>query len=184
MVDKLDFQLAMLENFDRKLLQDLITSYELNARNPKTKGTGTSLLMKSLEGKVLSETRYRLFFENYGRFLDMGDVGIEHPPIIELNADKGFRKGQSKHGFKTWVDINFNSFKYVPGYKKDPKLVPRNIAIDRIAWGVAKAMSKSLIKSKQPRRWYSDVLWKAIADLKQALLDGYFDHVKGIMLKP
>jgi len=168
-----DFQVKLLEEFSVTLLQDLINAYKSNVEGKRT-GKGTSFLMKSLETKIVNDTKMRLMFESYGKFIEFETKNAKMPVAFEYK--------NKKHGLKTWVKNNLNKFDYVPGYKgKSISEVPQNIAIDRLAWGVAKGMQKGA--KPKSMRWYSDVIWDSIAKLKEDIAEGYIEHANALMLK-
>jgi hypothetical protein len=126
-------------------------------------------LYKSLLSELTDENTLSTAFSDYGRFVDMKNINTNTSMM-----PVAFTSKNSKYGFKSWVKENLNKFKYVPGYKnKSISEVPKNIAIDRIAWGVAISRSDNS-KSAQKRkakRWYAKTFWGTLDFLIQTLID-------------
>ena len=126
-------------------------------------------LYKSLLSELTDENTLSVAFADYGRFVDMKSISSSTSMM-----PVAFTSKNSKYGFKSWVKENLNSFKSVPGYKnKSISEVPQNIAIDRIAWGVAVSKSDNG-KSDQKRRvkkWYAKTFWGTLDFLIETLIE-------------
>lgn len=103
----------------------------------------------------------QLAFNDYGRMRDMRRLFYTKMPPVEA--------------MEKFVEaIGVNKFKYVPGYSRG-RFPSENIAIKRIAWGIAVAKFKE--HKHKPKRWFAKQFYGQINVLINNLLNGYADYV-------
>lgn len=111
----------------------------------RRKLTLTEDLLKSLQTEVLREAsgasyQLRLAFMEYGRIKEMRSVSWKNmPPVEEME--------------KFVAKVGVERFKYVPGYKFGQFPTDKNMAIRRIAWGIA--ISRKRFTETRPRKWFA-----------------------------
>lgn len=111
--------------------------------------------------KATSDTlaSMHLFFEDHGRHKDMRALVYTKQPPVEAMEEFVRKVGLSK-------------FKYVPGY--NGRMPAENIAIKRIAWGIAKGRLK--FYKHKPKRWFAKSFYGQINLLIEGLLNGYQEY--------
>lgn len=102
----------------------------------------------------------QLAFNDYGRMRDMRRLFYTKMPPVEAME-------------KFVESIGINKFKYIPGYSRG-KIPAENIAIKRIAWGIAMAKFKE--SKHKPKRWFARSFYGQINVLIQNLIAGYQDY--------
>lgn len=121
----------------------------------KRKLTLTEDLLKSLQTEVLREaagTAYslKLAFMEYGRIKEMRSVSWKNMPPVE-------------HMEKFVAKVGVERFQYVPGYKFGQFPTDKNMAIRRIAWGIA--LSRKRFTETRPRKWFARPFYQQVESL-------------------
>lgn len=124
----------------------------------------TEELLNSLRTEVVGATAQHVatmgvLFEQYGRIRDMKGLNrTKAPPIEEIEAY--VRK------------VGVGHFDYVPGYKHGQFPLASNVAVNRIAWGLARAMLRDNAQVK-PRSWFSKTFYSSINRFIDAVTTRY-----------
>lgn len=120
-----------------------------------------SLTYQVQDATAESIASVQLAFTDYGRMKDMRRLFYTKMPPVEA--------------LEKFVEaIGVNKFKYVPGYSRG-RFPSENIAIKRIAWGIAVAKFKE--HKHKPKRWFAKQFYGQINVLINNLLNGYADYV-------
>ena len=100
-----------------------------------------------------------VLFEQYGRIKDMkGITRTKAPPIEELEAY--VRK------------VGLANFSYVPGYKHGQFPLASSTAINRIAWGLARAQLREGEQAR-PKTWFAKTFYSSINRFIDAVTTRY-----------
>jgi hypothetical protein len=124
----------------------------------------TEELLQSLRTEVVGATAQHVavmgvLFEQYGRIKDMKGLNrTKAPPIEELEA---------------YVKkVGISHFAYVPGYKYGQFPRASKTAINRIAWGLARAMVRDKADVR-PKSWFSKTFYSSINSFIDAVTSRY-----------
>ena len=163
-----------MENYQdefRRILDEEVGDYaaralQLLAAAIQAKGLVLSEeLLRSLQSQVVAATANHVAgmgvqFEQYGRIKDMkGITRTKAPPIEELEAY--VRK------------VGLSKFAYVPGYSDRSKVLPTSSrAINRIAWGLSRAMLREGQQAK-PKSWFAKTFYSSINSFIDAVTTRY-----------
>jgi hypothetical protein len=100
-----------------------------------------------------------VLFEQYGRIKDMkGHNRTKAPPIEEIEA---------------YVKkLVISNFQYVPGYKYGQFPLASKTAINRIAWGLSRAMVRDR-GHLRPKSWFSKTFYSSINSFIDAVTSRY-----------
>ncbi len=124
----------------------------------------TQELLDSLRTEVVGATAQHVatmgvLFEQYGRIKDMKGLNrTKAPPIEEIEAY--VRK------------VGVGHFDYVPGYKHGQFPLASSVAINRIAWGLARAKLRDNAQVK-PKSWFSKTFYSSINGFIDAVTTRY-----------
>jgi hypothetical protein len=121
-------------------------------------------LLDSLRTEVVGATAQHvatmgILFEQYGRIKDMKGISrTKAPPIEEIEA---------------YVKkVGISHFEYVPGYKHGQFPLASKTAINRIAWGIARAKVRDNDQVK-PKSWFSKTFYQTINSFINAVTSRY-----------
>jgi hypothetical protein len=124
----------------------------------------TEELLHSLRTQVVAATANHVasmgvLFEQYGRIKDMKGLNrTKAPPIEEMEA---------------YVKrIGLSNFPYVPGYKYGQFPLASKTAINRIAWGLARAKFRDRADVR-PKFWFSKTFYSSINRFIDAVTTRY-----------
>ncbi|MGI4835122.1 MAG: hypothetical protein ACRYFK_16840 [Janthinobacterium lividum] len=124
----------------------------------------TEELLHSLRTEVTAATAQHVavlgvLFEQYGRIKDMkGYDRTKAPPIEEIEA---------------YVKkVGVSHFEYVPGYKHGQFPRSSSVAINRIAWGLARAKLRDKAEVR-PKSWFSKTFYSSINRFIDAVTTRY-----------
>jgi len=124
----------------------------------------TQELLNSLRTQVLAASAQHVAtmgiqFEQYGRIKDMKGLSrTKAPPLEEIEA---FVK-----------KVGVSHFQYVPGYKYGQFPLASKTAINRIAWGIARASLRDKDQVK-PKSWFAKNFYSSINSFINAVTDRY-----------
>lgn len=157
----------MVREFVNETLQDWgVTVLQVLAEQIKKKKLVLSgELLDSLKFDTLKAAgdqtaKLFLLFQESGRIKDMKALTYKkQPPIKEIEAF--VRK------------VGVAKFKYVPGYTSPGKRPTDDIAIRRIAWGIARHKKK--VNTTKPKKWFSKTFYGMLNPLIDNLIEGYQD---------
>lgn len=124
----------------------------------------TEELLHSLRTQVVGATAQHVasmgvLFEQYGRIKDMKGISrTKAPPIEEIEA---------------YVKkVGLSNFQYVPGYKHGQFPLASKTAINRIAWGLARAKLRDNAQVR-PKSWFSKTFYSSINRFIDAVTSRY-----------
>ena len=124
----------------------------------------TEELLHSLRTQVVAATANHVasmgvLFEQYGRIKDMKGISrTKAPPIEEIEA---------------YVKkVGISQFEYVPGYKHGQFPLASSVAINRIAWGLARARLRDNAQVR-PKSWFSKTFYSSITRFIDAVTSRY-----------
>ncbi|MGI4762605.1 MAG: hypothetical protein ACRYF0_17985 [Janthinobacterium lividum] len=124
----------------------------------------TEDLLHSLRTEVVGATAQHVatmgvLFAQYGRIKDMKGLNrTKAPPIEEMEA---------------YVKkVGISHFEYVPGYKHGQFPLASKTAINRIAWGLARAKLRDNAQVK-PKSWFSKTFYQSINSFIDAVTRRY-----------
>jgi hypothetical protein len=125
----------------------------------------TEDLLHSLQSQVVKASADHVasmgvLFHQYGRIKDMkGITRTKAPPIEEIEA---------------YVKkVGLSHFDYIPGYTSRSKVLPTSSrAINRIAWGIARASLRDRDGVK-PKSWFSKTFYQSINRFIDAVTTRY-----------
>jgi hypothetical protein len=124
----------------------------------------TEELLQSLRAEVVAaSTRHvasmGVAFEQYGRIRDMKGINRKAaPPLEEIEA---------------YVEkVGIDQFNYVPGYKYGQFPRTKAVALNRIAWGIARAKLRDNSQVK-PKAWFAKTFYASINGLIDAVTTRY-----------
>jgi hypothetical protein len=124
----------------------------------------TEELLHSLRTQVVGATANHVasmgvLFEQYGRIKDMKGLNrTKAPPIEEIEA---------------YVKkVGISNFQYVPGYKYGQFPLASKTAINRIAWGLSRAMVRDRADVR-PRSWFAKTFYSSINSFIDAVTSRY-----------
>ena len=121
-------------------------------------------LLNSLRTQVVGATAQHvasmgILFEQYGRIKDMKGISrTKAPPIEEI--EEYVKK------------VGVSHFAYVPGYKYGQFPLASKTAINRIAWGIARAKVRDNDQVK-PKSWFSKTFYQSINSFIDAVTSRY-----------
>ena len=154
----------------KRILDEEVSDYaaralQLLAQAIQAKGLVLSEeLLNSLRTEVVGATAQHVatmgvLFEQYGRIKDMKGLNrTKAPPIEEMEA---------------YVKkVGINHFDYVPGYKHGQFPLASKTAINRIAWGLARAQLRDNAQVK-PKSWFSKTFYSSINRFIDAVTTRY-----------
>jgi hypothetical protein len=123
----------------------------------------TGDLLRSLQYEVLKDAaegtgKLRIMFQDAGRIRDMKAVTWKKLPPAD--AMEAYIK-----------KIGLGKFKYVPGYKSGRFPISQKIAINRIAWGIAKGKQRH--NKTVPKKWFAKPFYSMVYDLTENLTSAY-----------
>jgi hypothetical protein len=166
----------------RRILDEELASYkklvlEMLAGQLRAKGLVlTQDLLTSLQGETTAASdrfvaEMAVAFNEYGRMKEMKRLSYtKGAPVEEMEAFVR-KRGLSR-------------FDYVPGYKRGQFPLSQDVAINRIAWGLARARLRDAGKHK-PRGWYAKTFYRSINRFIDAVTTRYAAqtglHVAGII---
>lgn len=136
----------------------------------KRRITASEELLRSLSAAVTrasegAEGKISLSFQEYGRYRDMRKlIYTSQPPVDDI---------------KDWIkSIGLDKFKYIPGYRNSNRVPTRDIALNRIAWSIARGIQKRHIVKRAKRQvWYASPLYTEINKLENRLAKRYADMI-------
>jgi hypothetical protein len=125
----------------------------------------TEELLRSLQTQVVQASANHVasmgvLFEQYGRIKDMKGINrTKAPPIEEIEA---------------YVKkVGLSHFDYIPGYTDRSKVLPTSArAINRIAWGIARAKLRDNADVK-PKSWFAKTFYQSINRFIDAVTTRY-----------
>lgn len=124
----------------------------------------TQELLDSLRSEVVGATAQHVasmgvLFQQYGRIKDMKGISrTKAPPLEEIEA---------------YVKkVGVSHFQYVPGYKYGQFPLASSTAINRIAWGIARAALRDRDQVK-PKSWFAKTFYKSINQFIDAVTSRY-----------
>ncbi|MBF9239545.1 hypothetical protein I2I05_19285 [Hymenobacter sp. BT683] len=124
----------------------------------------TEDLLKSLRSEVVAASAQHvasmgIAFEQYGRIRDMKGLNrTQAPPIEQIEA---FVK-----------KVGVGAFAYIPGYRFGQAPLSQAVAINRIAWGIARAKLRDNSEVK-PKAWFAKTFYSSINRFIDALTTRY-----------
>lgn len=158
------------QNDFRRILDEEVGDYadralQLLAAAIQAKGLVlTQELLNSLRTEVVGATAQHVatmgvLFEQYGRIKDMKGISrTKAPPIEEMEA---------------YVKkVGISHFEYVPGYKHGQFPLASKTAINRIAWGLARAKLRDNGQVK-PKSWFAKTFYQSINSFIDAVTRRY-----------
>lgn len=134
---------------DKMQERDLVLSGELYK----------SLRFEVLRGAAEASAQMRIMFQDSGRIRDMRQVRYKKLPPIKVMEDYIEKVG------------GLGSFKYIPGYTTGGKIPTESVAINRIAWGIAK--SKRNYNKTKPKKWFARPFYQQVSVLIDQLMAVY-----------
>ena len=154
----------------RRILDEEVGDYaklavQLLAQAIEAKGLVlTQELLHSLRTEVVqASTRHvasmGVLFEQYGRIRDMKGISRTKAPPVEEMEDY-VRK------------VGLSHFAYVPGYKHGQFPLASSVAINRIAWGLARARLRDQAQVR-PKAWFSKTFYASINRFIDAVTTRY-----------
>jgi len=154
----------------KRILDEEVGSYatkalQLLAQAIQAKGLVlTEELLHSLHTEVVGATARHVatmgvLFEQYGRIRDMKGINrTQAPPIEEIEA---------------YVKkVGVSHYDYVPGYKHGQFPLASSVAINRIAWGLARAKLRDNAQVR-PKSWFSKIFYSSINGFIDAVTTRY-----------
>ena len=124
----------------------------------------TEELLQSLRSEVVGASARHvasmgIAFEQYGRIRDMKGLNrTKAPPLEEIEA---------------YVEkVGLDKFNYVPGYKYGQFPLTKAVALNRIAWGIARAKVRDNSEIK-PKAWFAKTFYSSINGLIDAVTTRY-----------
>jgi len=97
-------------------------------------------------------------FQDAGRIRDM--KGVTWKKLPPADAMEAYVK-----------KIGLGKFKYVPGYKAGRFPISQKIAMNRIAWGIAKGKQRH--NKTVPKKWFAKPFYSMVYDLTENLTVAY-----------
>jgi hypothetical protein len=120
-----------------------------------------SLRVEVVKGAATDLAKANFYFRLHGRFKDMRTVY------------KNFKGNKPQRGFPPIAAIEdfirkegLQKFKYVPGYKMG-HFPAENIAIRRLAWGIAIGIGKR--NTTKAKKWYAKTFYSQITPLIESM---------------
>ena len=119
----------------------------------------TEELLQSLRSEVVSASvrhvaSMGIAFEEYGRIRDMKGLNRRKAPPIEA--------------IEAYVaKVGVDKFSYVPGYRYGQFPLTKAVALNRIAWGIARAKLRDN-EQVRPKAWFAKTFYSSI----NRLIDG------------
>ncbi|MBO2007543.1 hypothetical protein [Hymenobacter negativus] len=119
----------------------------------------TEELLQSLRSEVVAASARHvasmgIAFAEYGRIRDMKGLNRKRaPPIEEMEAYV--------------AKVGLDKFNYVPGYRYGQFPLTKAVAINRIAWGLARAKVRDN-SAVRPKAWFAKTFYSSI----NRLIDG------------
>jgi hypothetical protein len=156
-----DFQRILdeeLGNYAARALAELAAAIE------KQGLVFTEELLQSLRSEVVAASARHvatmgIAFVKYGRIRDMkGTNRTKAPPIEEIE----------KYVEKVGID----KFNYVPGYKYGQFPLTKAVALNRIAWGIARAKLRDNSQVR-PRAWFAKTFYSSLSRFIDAVTTRY-----------
>lgn len=124
----------------------------------------TQELLQSLRSEVVAASARHvasmgIAFEQYGRIRDMKGINRKQaPPIAEIEA---------------YVKkVGLDKFNYVPGYRFGQFPLTPSVAINRIAWGIARAKLRDNGQVR-PKAWFAKTFYSSINRFIDAVTSRY-----------
>ncbi|MGI4871215.1 MAG: hypothetical protein ACRYFX_08565 [Janthinobacterium lividum] len=154
----------------KRILDEEVSDYaaralQLLAQAIQAKGLVlTEELLHSLRTQVVQATAQHVagmgvLFEQYGRIRDMKGISrTKAPPIAEI--EEYVKK------------VGVSHFSYVPGYKYGQFPLASSTAINRIAWGLARARLRDQAQVR-PKSWFSKTFYSSINRFIDAVTTRY-----------
>jgi hypothetical protein len=124
----------------------------------------TEELLKSLRSEVVAASAQHvasmgIAFEQYGRIRDMKGINRRQaPPVEEIEAY--IKK------------VGLDKFNYVPGYRYGQFPLTPAVAINRIAWGIARAKLRDNSQVK-PKAWFAKTFYGSLNSFLDAVTTRY-----------
>lgn len=124
----------------------------------------TEELLRSLASDVVAASERHVAsmgvsFEQYGRIRDMKGINRSKAPPIEV-IEEFVKK------------VGVGQFEYVPGYKHGQFPLASSVAINRIAWGIARAKLRDNA-AVRPRSWFAKTFYGSINQFIVAVTTRY-----------
>ena len=163
--------MAEYEDEFKRILDEEVSDYAARALALLTQAIQekglvlTEELLRSLQTQVVQASANHVasmgvLFEQYGRIKDMKGLNrTKAPPIEEIEA---------------YVKkVGLSKFDYIPGYTDRSKVLPTSSrAINRIAWGIARARLRDKADVK-PKSWFSKTFYQSINRFIDAVTTRY-----------
>ena len=124
----------------------------------------TEDLLKSLRSEVVAASAQHvasmgIAFEQYGRIRDMKGINRKAAPPIEA--------------IEAYVaKVGIDKFNYVPGYRFGQFPLTKAVAINRIAWGLARSIQRDNSQVKS-RSWFAKTFYGSINRFIDAVTTRY-----------
>ncbi|UOQ96599.1 hypothetical protein MUN81_15290 [Hymenobacter sp. 5317J-9] len=124
----------------------------------------TEELLQSLRSEVVAASARHvasmgIAFEQYGRIRDMKGLNrTKAPPLEEIE--------------KFVEKVGIDKFNYVPGYKYGQFPLTKAVALNRIAWGIARAKLRDNAQVK-PKAWFAKTFYSSINRLIEGVTTRY-----------
>lgn len=160
-----DYQDEFKRILDEEVGDYAARALELLAAAIQAKGLVlTSDLLDSLQSQVVQASAQHVasmgvLFHQYGRIKDMKGITRTKAPPVEAIEDYVRKVGLDK-------------FSYVPGYKYGQFPLASSTAINRIAWGLARAQLRDKADVR-PRTWFAKTFYASINRFIDAVTTRY-----------
>ena len=124
----------------------------------------TEELLQSLRSEVVAASARHvasmgIAFEQYGRIRDMKGISRSKAPPLEV-IEKYVEK------------VGIDKFNYVPGYRYGQFPLTKAVAINRIAWGLSRAILRDQSQVRS-RPWFAKTFYKSINRFIDAVTTRY-----------
>jgi hypothetical protein len=156
-----DFQRILdeeLGNYSARALAELAVAIQ------KKELVLTQDLLQSLRSEVVAASARHvasmgIAFEEYGRIRDMKGITRKKAPPLEA--------------IEAYVEkVGIDQFNYVPGYRYGQFPLTKAVALNRIAWGIARAKLRDNSQVR-PKAWFAKTFYSSINRLIDAVTTRY-----------